>query len=71
MARGEQSPELVVAEDNATARDLLLLLAKQRGIRAEAAADGQAAMVLIGPSTKAVLLDLHMPKWDGFRCLEY
>lgn len=71
MARGEQSPELVVAEDNATARDLLMLLAKQRGIRAEAAADGQAAMELIGPGTKAVLLDLHMPNWDGFRCLEY
>lgn len=71
MNRGAQSPELVVAEDNSTARDLLLMLAKQRGIRAEAAADGQAAMGLIGSSTKAVLLDLHMPKWDGFRCLEH
>jgi DNA-binding NtrC family response regulator len=71
MTRGAQSPELVVAEDNPTARDLLLLLAKQRGIRAEAAADGQAAMALIGPATKAVLLDLRMPKWDGFRCLEH
>lgn len=71
MSRSASSPELVVAEDNATARDLLLLLASQRGIRAVAAADGQAAMELIGPSTKAVLLDLHMPKWDGFRCLEY
>ena len=71
MSRGAFSPELVVAEDNSTARDLLLLLANQRGIRAVAAADGEAAMDLVGPSTKAVLLDLHMPKWDGFRCLEY
>lgn len=71
MAQRDQSSELVVAEDNATARDLLLLLAKQRNIRAAGAADGQAAMELIGPSTKAVLLDLRMPKWDGFRCLEY
>ena len=71
MTRGSLSPELVVAEDNNTARDLLLLLATQRGIRTVAAADGEAAMKLIGPATKAVLLDLHMPKWDGFRCLEY
>jgi DNA-binding NtrC family response regulator len=71
MSRGAFSPELVVAEDNSTARDLLLLLTNQRGIRAVAAADGEAAMDLVGPSTKAVLLDLHMPKWDGFRCLEY
>lgn len=71
MIGSRESPELVVAEDNATARDLLLLLAKQRAIRALAAADGKAAMGLVGPSTKAVLLDLEMPGWDGFRCLEY
>jgi len=71
MTRGALAPELVVAEDNSTARDLLILLATRRGIRAVAAADGQTAMELIGPETKAVLLDLHMPKWDGFRCLEY
>ena len=69
--RTASSPELVVAEDNATARNLLMMLAAKRGIRAEAATDGQAAMALIGPNTKAVLLDLRMPQWDGFRCLEY
>jgi len=71
MARSESSPELIVAEDNRTARDLIILLATRRGIRAAAAADGESAMNLVGPSTKAVLLDLHMPKWDGFRCLEF
>lgn len=71
MIGSKESPELVVAEDNATARDLLLLLAKQRSIRAEAAGGGKAAMELVGPATKAVLLDLEMPDWDGFRCLEY
>ena len=65
------SSELIVAEDDATARTLLIRLAAQRGIRAEAATNGQAAMKLIGPETKAVLLDLRMPVWDGFRCLEY
>lgn len=69
--RSPPSPELVVAEDNATARKLLVLLAAQRGIRTQAATNGQEAMELIGPETRAVLLDLHMPLWDGFRCLEY
>ncbi|MFD2256062.1 sigma-54-dependent transcriptional regulator [Luteolibacter algae] len=71
MMRGHQSPELVVAEDSNTARNLLLLLAKQRGVRAAGAADGESAMKLIGHETKAVLLDLRMPGWDGFKSLEY
>ena len=71
MAGSKEFPELVVAEDNETVRDLLLLLAKQRGIRAVAAVDGRAAMDLVRPETKAVLLDLEMPRWDGFQCLEY
>ena len=71
MPRSKESYELVVAEDSATARDLLLTLAKQRGIRAIAAEDGKAAMELVRPDTKAVLLDLGMPVWDGFRCLDY
>ena len=71
MATETVSPELVVAEDDPTARELLLLLADRHGIRAAAAADGESAMNLVGSSTKTVLLDLHMPKWDGFRCLEH
>ncbi len=71
IIRGNQAPGLVIAEDDPAARELLVLLASQRGIRAVAAADGRAAMELVGPATKVVLLDLHMPHWDGFRCLEY
>ncbi|MGD7653716.1 MAG: sigma-54-dependent transcriptional regulator [Verrucomicrobiales bacterium] len=71
MTSRSRPPELIVAEDDPTARKLLLMLAARRGIHAEGAENGKIAMDLVGPATKAVLLDLHMPVWDGFRCLQH
>ena len=71
MISGASSAELVIAEPNSHEAELLVLLSAQRGIRAVAAEDGKSALDLIDHSTKAFLLEIELPGWDGFRCLEF
>ena len=59
-----------------SARKLVLLclaaaIASGTGLYAKAWIGAERTRSMAGPETKAVLLDLHMPKWDGFRCLDY
>jgi DNA-binding NtrC family response regulator len=71
VSRHRQSPELIIAEDDEASRHLLELLARQRGYSVESTVAGEEAMMMVGIDTRVVVLDLEMPGWDGFRCLEY
>lgn len=62
---------IVIAEDQDTVRQLLVRLAEKNGFNPMAAEDGETAMKLVSAETQVVLLDLKMPGWDGFRCLQY
>ena len=66
----EAPPQLVIADDDATVRNLLVMHAQRGGFTVAAAEDGAAALDLIVDETEVVLLDLRMPVLDGFGCLE-
>ena len=65
----ESGPVLVV-EDDVNSRELLARILIEDGWRVETAVDGQDAMARIGAMTPAaILLDLMMPRMDGFAVL--
>lgn len=68
MKKGKS--QLVVADDDATIRRLLTIHGQRAGFEVIAVEDGVEAMAVINDETEVVLLDLNMPKLDGFGCLE-
>ncbi|YCM42710.1 sigma-54 dependent transcriptional regulator [Verrucomicrobiaceae bacterium 227] len=69
MKKGKS--QLVVADDDATIRRLLTIHGQRAGFEVIAVEDGEEAMAVIDDETEVVLLDLNMPKLDGFGCLEW
>ncbi len=62
---------VLVVEDDADTRRLLVQAMERGGWRVEEAANGQAALARIGVSVpQLILLDLMMPGMDGFELLE-
>ncbi len=67
MAKGE----LIIAEDDAVLRNLYLKKFEVSGFSMRTAEDGEQAIKLIEEKAPDLLvLDLHMPKIDGFQVLE-
>jgi PAS domain S-box-containing protein len=70
-AAGVSGAHLLVVDDNATNREVLLAQLQAWGARAEAAPDGPAALAAlrraysVGIPFQAAILDLHMPGMDG------
>ena len=63
-------PSILVVEDDADARSLLLFFLELEGWRVDTAADGQEAIYRLGRSVPDVmLLDLSMPRMDGWTVL--
>ncbi|MGH9326985.1 MAG: ATP-binding protein [Terriglobia bacterium] len=64
------SPRILLAEDNAANRKLILHLLQKQGYTLEAAKDGREALAILekaGPSGfDAVLMDIQMPHMNGF-----
>jgi DNA-binding response OmpR family regulator len=59
-------PRILVAEDQADIRDLIVLNLRQAGYAVTAVADGQAALASeIEGASELLILDLMMPKLDG------
>ena len=63
--------QLVVADDDATIRRLLTIHGERGGFEVISAENGEEAMAVINEDTEVVLLDLNMPKLDGFGCLVF
>lgn len=68
--RPRQPPLILIAEDEAEIADILGAYLTRSGLRCSRAADGEAALVLhrqLRPDL--VLLDVQMPKFDGWQVL--
>lgn len=66
-AAGQHAAEIVLADDNADAADLLSELLRAEGYRVHTAYDGQAAFDLAEQYRPAILLlDIGMPKLNGY-----
>ena len=62
---------ILIVEDDADLVNLASRWLKREGYAVEHAADGEAALVLLGhdPLPALVLLDVMLPKFDGFELL--
>jgi CheY-like chemotaxis protein len=65
---------LLVVDDNATARQILLDMARSLGLAAEEAVDGMEALRMVGAAARAgapfdlAIIDIRMPGMDGIEC---
>jgi CheY-like chemotaxis protein len=63
---------ILVVDDDADLRDTLLMLLKQNGFTAKAAANGRAALDEVNAERPSlVLLDLMMPEMNGWQFVEH
>jgi two-component system, cell cycle response regulator len=62
---------ILVADDNMANRELICAILERRGYRVLNAADGQDALQFLqSESPDMILLDIHMPRLDGYGLLE-
>jgi CheY-like chemotaxis protein len=72
---GLQGARLLVVDDNPSARQILVGMARARGLRSESAVDGVHALQMLeledarGDPYELVLVDWKMPRMDGVECL--
>ncbi|MEC9055705.1 MAG: sigma-54 dependent transcriptional regulator [Verrucomicrobiota bacterium] len=66
----EETPHLVLADDDETVRNLLTMQAERGGFTVQSGENGAEALDLVTDETDVVLLDLQMPVLDGFGALE-
>lgn len=62
---------LLIAEDEAVTRKALCHRFEKEGYQVIEARDGREAMTLMTANVSVALLDLRMPKADGFECLDF
>jgi two-component system response regulator ResD len=66
------APRILIAEDDAAIRSMILALLRREGFSPDAAKDGQEAIDLLAKhSYDIILLDLMMPRVDGAAVIEY
>ena len=71
MAEAENQKKILIAEDERAIASILALKLNHAGYNAETAPDGEAALEMLKAKTyDLILLDLIMPKKDGFSVLE-
>ena len=71
MPSSPQRLRLLIADDDETVRNLLDYHAQKRGFDPVLAEDGEELMELVDESADVVLLDLKMPRANGFDCLKF
>lgn len=65
-------PRVLVADDDQSIRQLVTTIIRREGLEVEAAADGAEAIEKLRTTEYSVLLvDLMMPRVDGFGVIEY
>src|SRR5215470_5736360 len=69
---GRSEPRILIADDDASIRQLLTTIVKRERLKVDAAADGAEAIDKLQRHEYAViLLDLMMPQTDGFGVIDY
>ena len=59
---------ILLAEDNETNKELILIMLEKMGYRAEAVSNGEEAVeALKSFSYDLLVMDIHMPEMDGFQ----
>ncbi|HYO76558.1 MAG TPA: response regulator [Thermoanaerobaculia bacterium] len=72
MTQQQTESRVLVADDDQSIRKLVCTLLQREGLAVDAAADGQEAIERLQQRTYAViLLDLMMPRVDGFGVIDY
>jgi len=67
----EKARPVLVVEDDAASRDMLVRLVEKAGLAARAAKDGKEALEIVAVERpQLILLDLMMPQVDGFDFVE-
>ena len=65
-------PRVLVADDDPSIRQLLGTIVRREGLQVDLAADGAEAIALLAKhSYSVILLDLMMPRVDGFGVVEH
>jgi two-component system response regulator PilR (NtrC family) len=72
MALHKKEMRVLVADDDQAIRQLVCTIVKREGLEVDCAADGAEAIEMLREHRYAVLLiDLMMPRVDGFGVIEY
>jgi CheY-like chemotaxis protein len=72
MSKKSNHQRVLVADDDASVRQLLCTIVQRAGLRADCVADGVEAIEhLERAEYSVILLDLMMPRLDGFGVIEY
>ena len=67
---GGAVPKILVVDDDEGVRTTVCDLLELAGYECERACDGEQALELLAPDIDGMLLDLAMPKMDGFAVLD-
>lgn len=71
-AKKSKGSRVLVADDDQAIRQLMSTIVKREGLEVDSAADGAEAIKLLGEHDYAVILvDLMMPRVDGFGVIEH
>jgi len=62
---------IFIVDDDEIVLNLVQYQAKSRGVGVAVYSSGEEAMAALHDEVEVVLLDLHMPKWDGLKCLQF
>jgi CheY-like chemotaxis protein len=72
MSREQKKSRVLVADDDQAIRQLVCTIVKREGMEVDCAADGAEAIEMIEQHDHAVILvDLMMPRVDGFGVIDY
>jgi len=71
-SHASQTPRILVVDDDKAIRSLLTAVLSRKGYSVETARNGEEALeVIAGKTFEAIILDLMMPKVDGFEVIEH
>ena len=72
MIRNSKTPQILVADDDQSIRQLVCTIVRREGFAVDCVADGLEAVAKLKEHEYAViLLDLMMPRMDGFGVIDY
>ncbi|MBI2093292.1 MAG: response regulator transcription factor [Candidatus Omnitrophica bacterium] len=66
MSEPTQKKHILLVEDEPAVVKMTKLRLEHEGFDVEVALDGEAALALVKPTTDLILLDIRLPKLDGF-----